>query len=196
MLAHRRGLAVLLTAVAVWSALGVVHPAPPPTTRIWTAADDLTGGRVLVASDLRAVAFPRDLVPAGSVRDRDQLLGHLLATPLTRGDPVTHDDVLGPTRLEGYPGTAALGLRVGDDAVAALLRAGEQVELVATDPQGAHPAELLVHDAVVLAVPRPTGDADTVSGTGRLVVFAVPGADAEHVADIASARYLTVIWNR
>lgn len=196
MLVHRRAIAALCVALAAWITLGIVHPVPAPTIRIWTAAHDLGGGELLTSADLHPAAYPRDLVPSGAVRDRDDLVGRLLAAPLPRGQPLTEAVVLGSGRLAGYPGRSALGLRVPDDDVAALLRPGEEVDLVATDPQGAHPAELLVHGAVVLAVPRQAPGADTASGTGRLVVFGVPREEAEHVADVASARYLAVIWNR
>jgi hypothetical protein len=84
-----------------------------------------------------------------------------LATALRRGEPLTDVRVLGPGLLAQAPsGTVAVVVRPGDPAAAALVRPGEQVDVLAgADPgvPGAPaPADLLVTRALVLAV---TGDA-------------------------------------
>jgi pilus assembly protein CpaB len=196
LLIHRRGLAALCLGAAVWVALGVVHPPPPATVTLWTAAHDLGSGTRLTPGDLRARRFPAGLVPDGALRARDPLPGRTLATPLGRGQVVTAAELLGPEHLRGYPGRSALGLRVPDEEAASLLRAGDRVDLIASDPQQGHPPELLAHDAAVLAVPPAATGTATPTGTGRLVVFAVPTDDVEHVASAGSSLYLSVVWNR
>ena len=196
LLIHRRGLTALALAVLTWTALGTVHPPAPRTVALWVAARDLPSGQQLRASDLVRDDFLASTAPAAAVRDNALVLGRTLVTPLTRGEPLTTAQVLGSQHLAGLPGRSAIGLRIPDEAVADLVRAGDRVDLVATDPQHGSPPELLVHDAVVLTVPRSPAGAGTTAGSGRLVVFAVPAGDVEHIAAAGSALYLSVIWNR
>jgi pilus assembly protein CpaB len=200
-LIHRRGLAALCVGAAVWSTLGVLHPAPGETVELWTASRDLASGTVLAPDDLRRTRVPVGTAPDDAVRRPAGVLGRTLLVPLGRDQVLTVPQVLGHEHLSGYPGRSALGLRIPDVGVADLLRAGDRVDLVASDPQHAHPPELLVHDAIVLTVPAHddagTGSAGLVgAGTGRLVVFAVPSTDVENVAATGTALYLSVIWNR
>ena len=193
-LLHRRILGALFAAAAVWLVVQATAAPPPPTRGVWTAARDLPGGTVLDRDDLTRTAFAPGSVPAAAVRSLDAVLGHTLATPLGRGEPVTVAHFVGADRLAGYPGRAAVAVRIPDPDVAGLLTPGQRVALVATDPQGAAPPARVVDDAVVLTVPRASDRAGTL--TGRLVVFAVPEARADDLASAGTTRYLTVVWNR
>lgn len=193
-LLHRRLLGAALAGVAVWLVVQATA-APPPTTReVWTAARDLPSGRVLDRDDLTRTAYAPGSVPAAAVRSLDVVLGHTLATPLGRGEPITTAHLVGADRLAGYAGRAAVAVRIPDPDVAALLTPGQQVALVATDPQGAAAPVRVVDDAVVLTVPRATERGDAL--TGRLVVFAVPEARADDLAASGTTRYLSVVWSR
>jgi pilus assembly protein CpaB len=197
-LIRRRTLAALCVALAVWLALDTLTAAPPVGVPVVTAAHDLASGTPLAADDLRRTRFTSDSVPGAAIRDPRRLVGRTLLVPLTRGEPVTSRQLLGHDALAGYPGLSAIGLRIPDEDVAALLDPGDRVDLVASDPQGDHPPEALVRDAVVLALPRPDPEAARAGAQsgGRLVLFAVPREDVEHVAATASSHFLTVIWNR
>ena len=197
-LIRRRTLAALCAALAVWSGIhGLTRP-PPAGVALVTAAHDLDSGTTLARSDLRRTRFSRGSAPAGAARDPDPLVGRTLLAPLARGEPVTPRRLLGAGALAGYPGLSAVGLRIPDEGAAALLEPGDRVDLVASDPQGGRDPERLVRDAVVLALPQPDPDAARtgVASGGRLVLFAVPRDDVEHVAAVANSLFLTVIWNR
>ena len=64
-LARRRPLATLLTAVAVLASLRTLAPPPEPTARVLGAAHDLDPGAVLGAGDLTAADYPVGTVPDG-----------------------------------------------------------------------------------------------------------------------------------
>jgi pilus assembly protein CpaB len=196
LLIHRRGLASLCLGLGVWLVLGEVRAGPPPTIGVWIAARDLPGGVVVSAADLRRTDFLEQSVPTSAAQDEQALLGRTLAAPLSRGEIVTSADLLGTGLLARYPGRAAIGLRIPDPEAAALLRPADHVDLVASDPQQAKPPETLVRDAVVLTLPRASTDLASPTSTGRLVVFAVPAPDVEHIASVGSALFLTPIWNR
>lgn len=197
-LIRRRTLAALCAALAVWSAIDALTVAPPAEVALVTAAHDLDSGTVLAASDLRRTRFSPGSVPADAARDPGRLVGRTLLTPMARGEPLSRRHLLGTGALVGYPGLCAIGLRIPDEDVVGLLDPGDRVDLVASDPQGDHDPERLVRDAVVLALPEPDPDAARtgVASAGRLVLFAVPREDAEHIAAVANSLFLTVIWNR
>jgi pilus assembly protein CpaB len=197
-LIRRRSLAALCVALAVWFGLNTLTAAPPAAVPLLTAARDLPSGSTVAADDLERTRFSPGSVPPTALRDPRSIVGRTLLVPVERGEPLSSAKLLGEGALTGYPGRVAIGLRIPDEDAAALLDPGDEVDLVATDPQGDAEPERLVRDAVVLAVPRPDPDAGTVGGTGsgRLVLFAVPREGIEHVAAAATSHFLTVIWNR
>jgi pilus assembly protein CpaB len=195
-LVHRRLLGALCAGVTVWFLVQATAAPPAPTTVVWTAARDLPTGTVLSRGDLARTGFAPGSVPAAAVDSVGSVVGRTLATPLGRGEPITTAHLTGAERLAGYPGRAAVPVRIPDAAVVALLTPGQRVALVASDPQGGRPPERIVDDAAVIAVP--TAGAETVDATlpGRLVVFAVPSERADALAAAATTGYLSVVWNR
>ena len=192
-LVHRRLLGALSAAFAAWLVVQAASTPPPATVPVWTAARDLSSGTVIGPHDLRRTGFAPGSVPPAAVRSLGSVVGRTLATPVGTGEPVTPAHLVGADRLAGYPGRAAVAVRIPDADVAALLTPGQRVDLVASDPQGGRPPERLVADAAVLAVPRGDGGGAV---TGRLVVFAVPDGVADDVAAAGVSRYLTVLWRR
>lgn len=195
-LLHRRSLAALAAGCAVLVGLQAAAPSPPRTVTVWTAGRDLAGGAVLGSGDLVASAYPPAAVPEGSVRDPREVLGRPLASPLRRGEPLTSVRLLAGSLLRGYPGTTAVPLRITDAAVVDLLRVGDRIGLVAADPDGRARPSLLVSDVPVVAIPA-VADSPMGTGTpGRLVVAAVPTAEADDVAAAAASSILIPVWDR
>ncbi|HEX2892781.1 MAG TPA: SAF domain-containing protein [Marmoricola sp.] len=196
-LVHRRVLGAGCAAAAVWLLVQAATAPPPQTVLVWTAARDLPSGVVLTRDDLARTGFAPGSAPAHAIGSLRLALGRTLATPLGTGEPLTPAHLVGVERLIGYPGRAAVAVRIPDPAVAALLSPGQRVALVASDPQGARPPERIVEDAAVLAVPRASSnDAGPGALGGRLVVFAVPADEADDVASAGASRYLSVVWSR
>jgi len=197
-LIRRRVLAGLCAGLAVWSCLIALTRSPPVGVEVVVAAHDVDSGTTLEPDDLERVRFAPGSVPATAIRHPAEAIGRTVLAPLAEGEPLTARRLLGPGGLAGYPGRSAVGLRIPDQDAAALLDPGDRVDLVASDPQSDDDPVLLVRDAVVLALPAPDPDAaqlGTEAG-GRLVLFAVPTDGVEHVAAVAAAHFLTIIWNR
>lgn len=189
-LARRRLLAALLAGVAVAAGLQAAAAPPPPTRAVTVAARDVPAGTVLSAGDLTTAAFaagtvPDDLVPAA--------VGRTLATPLRRGEPVTDVRLVGPALTEGRPGVVALPVRLPDAGMAALLRVGDVVDLVAADPQGGEPA-VVAEDVPVLALPAESAESPTTGLGGRLVVIGARPGDVPVVVDAAVRLFLTYVY--
>src|SRR4051794_8536959 len=195
-LLHRRLLAVLCAGVAVLVGLQAAAPPPPETVIVWTASRDLTDGRVLGPDDLVASRFTPETVPDGAVRRASAVVGHTLAAPMTRGEPLTRVSTLSRGLLRGYPGATAVPLRITDAAVVDLLRVGDRISLVVADPDGRGTPTLLLRDVPLVAIP-PATQGGLGNGTpGRLVVAAVPTDSASDIAARAATSILIPVWHR
>jgi Flp pilus assembly protein CpaB len=179
---RRRLLAAGLAAGAVALGLGVVAPAPPPTTPVVLAAANLTGGGVLGPADLAVRRFPPAAVPAGAAHAPARWVGRTLAAPMRAGEPVTDVRVVGPGLVAAYaPGTVAAPVRIADADSVALTRVGDRVDVIAPDPRGQLSPTLAVGNAPVVAIPAVDDELGS-STAGALVVLAVSPTDAQRVA--------------
>jgi Flp pilus assembly protein CpaB len=191
-LRRRRLLAALCALVAVLAGLRATAAPPPATVPVTVAARDLGAGTVLRAGDLTTARFAPGTAPSGHIRDP---VGRQLAGPLRRGQPVTDTVLLGASLVRERPDLVVLPVRLPDTAMAELLCVGDEVDLVAADPQGG-PATTVARGALVLALPPPPADAAADGLPGRLVVLGVAEADVTPVSAASVTRFLTVAWSR
>ena len=147
---------------------------------------------MLGADDVTTARFAPGTVPSGHLRDP---VGRQLAGPLRRGQPITDAALLGASLVRDRPDLVALPVRLPDTAMAELLRVGDEIDLVAADPQGGA-AATVARDALVLALPPPPADAAADGLPGRLVVLGVRPADVAAVSAATVTHFLTVVWSR
>lgn len=191
-LRRRRLLAALLAAVAVASGLAATADEPPETVPVVVAAADLPAGQVLGTDDLTTVAFAPGSVPDGLVGDPS---GRVLASPLTRGAPVAEVSLVGPAMTGDRPDLVATPVRLPDAGAVALLRVGDELDLVATQPQSGE-VDRVADAAVVLAIPAADEATGPTGLPGRLVVLGVAGHEVDRLAGAASRAVLSYVWTR
>jgi pilus assembly protein CpaB len=169
----RLALAAALLALAALTAVSAPGPvaAPVESASVVVAARDLPPGAVLTEADVGTVALPARAVPAGALPADGSVVGRVLAGAMRRGEPLTDARVVGPelAGLAAGPGAVAVPVRLADPGVAALVRSGQRVDVVAVTEAGA--PTVVVAGVAVLAVPR---EADGAAADGTLVVLAVP----------------------
>lgn len=191
-LARRRLLAALLTAVAVATGIHAAQAPPPPSVAVTVAVRDLPAGTVLEADDLTTRDFTPDSVPDDLVAAP---AGRALAGPLRSGEPITDVRLVGPALTEGHPELAAVPLRLPDAGMVDLLRVGDRIDLVAADPQGGV-AEVVAVDVPVLAIPRADTEPSATGLAGRLVVVGASPADVPRLAASAVTHFMTFAFSR
>jgi pilus assembly protein CpaB len=185
----RRVAAALLATVALVTA---VRPAPeqartPDVVEVAVAAHDLPSGTVLTAADVAVASYPPDAVPAGVTPGPDPLLGRVLAGGVRVREPITDARLVGAGLTALLPvGQVAAPVRLADVAVAALVRTGDRVDVLAT-PADATATEVVAAGALVLA----GSGADDGSGAGLLLI-AVDEVTAARLAAAATTATLTV----
>lgn len=185
---HRGVVAGGLVAAAVATALGTVAPSAQPAVAVVAAATDLPAGTVLDVGDVVPVLLPHDVVPAGALRAVTDAVGRHLAGPVRAGEALTDVRLLGSGLLTAGR-HVAVPVRVAEPAVAALLRAGDRVDVLAAAPEGGALASTVVSDVAVLAVPQLVDDV----GDGALVVVAASPAAAARLAAAAVTGRLSVV---
>lgn len=192
-LARRRTLAFLCAAAATAAALLALQPQGPTTRTVPVAARDLPAGTVLTPGDLTTADLPTALVPAGMPDDPS---GRTLASPLRSGEPVTDVRLATPDLMEGHPGMVGVLVRLPDPAVVALLRPGDEVDLLATDPTGGR-TRMVAEDARVLALPPdPPGAGGGPAATGAAVLLGVREHEVETVSAATLQGLIAVAFGR
>jgi Flp pilus assembly protein CpaB len=158
---------------------------------VLTAARDLPAGAVLQREDVALTAFDPDSVPAGVLGARS-VVGRTTTVPMRSGEPVTEVRVLATSLLDGFPGLVAVPVRIGDPGAVRLLQVGDRVDLLAANPQGQQPAEVVGHDVPLLAIPRLHEESPGLTN-GALVVVGLPDDAARIVAQASVSRFLSVV---
>lgn len=197
-LRRRRSLSALLAGLAVLAGLAAVAPPEAPTVAVVVAAHDLPSGAVLGPGNVERVPLPVARVPDGAVHDVD---GSTLAGPLRRGEPVTDVRLVGPGLAEAHPDRSVVPVRIPDAAVVALLRVGDRVDVLASDPAAAGArAEVVASAATVLALPGTRDGAapsyGAGSANGALVVLAVERDAATQLLGSAARELLSLTISR
>lgn len=185
---HRALLAAGFAAASVAAGLQAVAPPAPDTAVVLTAARDLTPGAVLSAEDLSGTAVPASLVPAGALTSAASAVGRLVAGPVRAGEPLTDVRLLG-AGLVPAGAQVAVPVRVAEPATAALVDAGDLVDVLAASPEGGLSARTVAAGVRVLSVPVLPDD----PGEGALLVVAATRPEAARLAAAAVTGRLSVV---
>jgi Flp pilus assembly protein CpaB len=187
---HRRLLAGLSAAAAVYCGLTALSPPPAPTVAVLAAARDLPGGAPPGDTDLRTLHLPAQVVPKGALRPGADLAKRVLAGPVRSGEPLTDARFLTPTAVP--TGQLAYPLRLEDPDLAALLHVGDQIDLYAATSTATDAATPLAQAVPVLALPAPRA----TSSPGALVVIAAPRETIARIAQAGANTRITVAITR
>ncbi len=192
---HRRGLAALLAALAVWLIAGPRPDAQSTGVPVLAASQALSGGSTLTSAGLRVVQVPTGMVPAGALTGVDQAAGQTLVADRPAGSILTRSDLLSSPRAG--PGRALTAIRISDTAPLAMLRVGQTVNVVVAGD--GDQTRTLASSAVVRSILN--GSALTGSGSGPLaaggetavIVVSTDPASAARIASQASSESIGIV---
>jgi SAF domain-containing protein len=182
---HRRLLAGVAAAAAVYFGLVALSPSPPPTVAVLAAARDLAGGAVPTGSDLRTLDVPAGLVPDGALTPGTDLTARILSGPVRAGEPLTDARFLAPVSVPA--GSLAYPFRIDDADISALLRVGDRINLYAATSTPADTANLLARAVRVAALPGPR-----TTTSGALIVVATTPEVVSRLAQATANSRITV----
>lgn len=147
----RRSAAVLLVAAAL--AVAAFGRAGKDDESVMVAAHDLLPGTELAAEDLVARRVAAGMVPSGALRMSRDGTGKTATGVIRAGEILTDARLLSPRlpqQLTSSADARLVPVRLSDDAVAALLRAGDVVDVI-----GPEADVLAVRAVVALGTERP-----------------------------------------
>ncbi|WP_405061693.1 hypothetical protein OG474_08585 [Kribbella sp. NBC_01505] len=180
---HRRLLAGVAAAAAVYFGLTSLAPAPPPTVTVLAAARDLSGGVAPAADDVRSLELPADAIPSGALTPGSDVARRVLSGPVRSGEPLTDARFLGPGLVP--PGSVAYPFRIDDSEISALLRVGDRLDLYAGTSTTSASAGLVAHAVRVIALPASRS-------TGALIVVAASPTVATRLAQATTNSRISV----
>ncbi|GMA30450.1 hypothetical protein GCM10025875_04420 [Litorihabitans aurantiacus] len=183
----------MLVAIAAWSTIGALRPAPAAHTAVVVPARDLAPGDLLTEGDLATLDLPPGAVPAAAVRAVDDVAGLRVGHPVAAGVPLVGTDLVEQGAWSGAgPGELVVPVRLADPAVASLLPTATPLRLVSAT--GAGPT-LLTSEAVLVS----RVEAESAGGLlgssesgAPLLLLAVPRDVATLVLDASAGGTLTV----
>jgi len=191
---HRRKLAVVAAIAAVLTAISAAAPAEPATVQVVRAVVPLPPGTVVGSEQVRVEVLPRSAVPQEYVSRLAEAVGQTVLAGVPPGQVLTPQSWL--TSESAAPGRAIAPVRLGDADVAALLRAGDRVDVLGAD--GDHGAAVtLAERCRVVAVP-PTGRSEgfamgDAGSAGALVLLDVDLAVAKRITQAAVSMKISVV---
>lgn len=149
-LSRRRPVVAALLTFAVVLALSAIVGRHSPTTSVVVMARDVAAGTSLTSGDVTLAELADELVPSTAVKNVDDVIGRVITGPLAQHEVLTSTKVVSANSA----GSMAVPIRLADPRVAALLRPGDVVDVVASlsgDGQ-VRPAQLLAAGVRVVTV--------------------------------------------
>lgn len=195
-LTARRLAAALLAAGALVLAVTPASQAPAtttpaPQTEVLIASRDLGAGHPIGPDDLRPADRMTAQLPDGALAPEADVLGRVVTGSVRRGEVITDRRLLGPGLSASLgSGVVASPVRLVDLEVAALLRPGDRVDILAAT-QDTSTATVVAAGVVVLAVPLAGSDGAQPTEPIGLVVVAVDQETAGRLAAAAASSLLT-----
>lgn len=192
----RFGVAAVCLGAAAGTVVHALRPPPAATVPVVVVARDVAAGTTLTADDLAVARVPPATAPAGAFADPAEVHDRVAAVALPARLPLT-SPLLADGGLVGPPGTVVVAVRLDDPAVAALLRPGLHLDLVAAHLEGG-PGETVARRAVVHPSPVGTAPAGLLGSTaqadGPPVLVAVTPAEAVRIAETSvNSRLVAVV---
>lgn len=154
------------------------------------AGRDLAPGRQLSPADVAVARLHPAVVPAGAYSLTEVPHDRLLAAAVRRGEPLTDAAFVGPGAADVLPPDDVLAGVSVRAPVTQLVRPGDIVQLVVSDPRAATPATVVAESATVVAVPDSAES--SMAGTHTLVV-AVPQSAALALSAAASTMVIDAL---
>jgi flagella basal body P-ring formation protein FlgA len=155
------------------------------------AKAQLPGGTVVSASDVVLDRVAASDVPEGVLTDPLALVGKTLAAPVAENQMLT-PLVVTAARTSVSQGHVIAPLRLADTALAALLRPGDVVDVIAADAH--EQAAVVAAGARVVTIPELPDERASPGPEGALVLIDVDAQTASVLAHAAAAATLSIIW--
>jgi pilus assembly protein CpaB len=156
---------------------------------IVVAAEDISIGKRLDASDVHLVSIPQPAVPPGAFTSVQKVVGRGAILPISKGEFVLPSKLAAANAGAGLSamipqGMRALSVRVNDVvAVAGFVQPGSHVDILATgDQNNVHQTSTVLENVLVLAVGKNFDRTSAEAQVAPVITLAVSPDDAQKLA--------------
>src|SRR5690606_30581496 len=163
------------------------------TVTVLRAVEPLPAGSRAAPGQVRAVPLPADAVPEQALTDPAQMSGRIIAATVPVGQVLTEPDLVAGRSLR--PGAVLAPVRLSDPGLAAVLRPGEVIDIVATDGRSGA-AEIVAEAVRLVTLPELGEAAGRADAGGVLLLIETDAGTATELARAAATSTLSVIWRR
>ena len=183
---------MLAALFAVLTGLAAAAPDGPPTLSVVRTRSQLSGGIKVATGDVEMARVAIADIPHGALTDLAEVVGRTLAAPAAEGQIITAL-ALASARSAISRGRVIAPLRLADADLAALVRPGDQVDVIAADAQ-AEQADVVARAVRIVTIPEARDPAAGGDPEGTLVLVDVDPDTARVLARAAVSATLTVVW--
>ena len=191
---YRRSIAATLAGIGTLALISLVIPGPGSQTKVFVAADSLSAGTTLSASDFTQKSLPNDFGWSTLQVDPNELVGKVLAHSLAPNQPISNTDLIGQGLLSGLPENfVAVSLPVSASTSASLLGIGNVIDIYGSSDDGFNTGVLIASRARILANPS-VGKGSMFAGgsTTSSIIVGVDSVAAINIAGSASSQGFTI----
>jgi Flp pilus assembly protein CpaB len=191
---YRRSIAASLAGLGTFIALSLVIPGPGSQTTVFVAAEALSAGKTLSASDFTQKRIPNDASWETLKSDSNDLVGRVLARSLAPNQPISDNDLVGSGLLTGLPENyVAVSIPVNAGTSSSLLSVGNLIDVYGSSNDGFNTGVLIASRAQILAIPNQGSTSMFSSGTQtNSIIVGVNSTAAISIAGNAANQGFTI----
>jgi Flp pilus assembly protein CpaB len=200
---YRRGIAAGLLVLAAISAVRPLTAAEASGVRVAVLSRTLNAGDVVRDRDVTMLTVPASVLPDDALTESAAFVGQRLSVAASAGEILTPSRLLtGSIAADG--GEVVTPVRIADPQIAALLRVGDVVDVLAASSSSSAQARVVASAARVVGSPSSAASANESTGSrlfgstttafdnGGLVLLAVDTDTAAALAGAAASARLSI----
>ena len=191
---YRRSIATSMAALGTLIALSLLTPGPGSQTKILVAAESLTAGTILTASNISQSLLPSDYSWSTLSTDPSELIGRVLAHSLAPNQPISDSDLIGAGLLSGMPDNfVAISIPISAGTSQALLNVGNVIDIYGSNNDGLNTGVLIATRARILAIPSSGTNSMFSAGSTASIIVGVDSVAAINIAGNSSQDFMVAL---
>ncbi|MDR1266117.1 MAG: SAF domain-containing protein [Propionibacteriaceae bacterium] len=186
---HRRLVATLAAMLSVTALAVVLTGRDQVLVEVVTVVQRVEAGQTVTADAVRLTGVPQELLPQGALTQAETAVGRLAAAGLPVGAIVTTDALVTSAGRSSAAGRLVMPLTLTQPELVDLLRPGDAVALIVSDPYG---ETTVIDDVVIVGLPQSDSGGLLASSTTSSILIDVSDAVAAQLTAARAASTITI----
>jgi Flp pilus assembly protein CpaB len=186
---HRRLVAAVAAMLSVAALAVVLTGRDQVLVEVVTVVQRVEAGQTVTADDIRLAGVPEAFLPQGALTQAETAVGRLAAAGLPVGAIVTTDALVSSAGRASASGRLVMPLTLTQPELVELLRPGDAVALIVSDPYG---ETTVIDDVVIVGLPQSDSGGLLSSATASSILIDVSDAVAAQLTAARAASTITI----